>query len=248
MLFKEFGSRDQPTVILLHGGGLSWWSLREVAAGLQERYHVVTPVIDGHGEDGRETFVSIEDSARKLIRFIDEESGGHVHALGGLSIGAQIVTEVLSQRSDMARCAVLESALVHPMKGAAVFAAPVYQLSYGLIKRKWFAKEQAKALHVPDALFSRYYEDSLKMSKKSLIHIMRSNGNYRLKETIREVRTKALIIVGERELAVMKKSAETLRESIPGSKLFIAPHMGHGEFSLKHPNRYGRLLENWFEA
>lgn len=27
MKFKEFGNRELPTIIFLHGGGLSWWSM-----------------------------------------------------------------------------------------------------------------------------------------------------------------------------------------------------------------------------
>jgi hypothetical protein len=36
MLFKEFGSNELPTIILLHGGGLSCWSLSNVV-GEKER-------------------------------------------------------------------------------------------------------------------------------------------------------------------------------------------------------------------
>ena len=43
---------------------------------------------------------------------------------------------------------------------------PAYQLVYGLIKRRWFSKLQAKTLCVPDSLFETYYHDSLKMTKK----------------------------------------------------------------------------------
>jgi pimeloyl-ACP methyl ester carboxylesterase len=28
MKYKEFGNKKSPTIILLHGGGLSWWSLK----------------------------------------------------------------------------------------------------------------------------------------------------------------------------------------------------------------------------
>ena len=44
MIFKEYGSLDNKTVILLHGGGLSWWNYREVAEHLQDEYHIIIPV------------------------------------------------------------------------------------------------------------------------------------------------------------------------------------------------------------
>ncbi len=72
MLIKEFGSKNNPTIILIHGGGLSWWSLKPVIEQLKEKYHVVTPIIDGHGEDFSNPFVSIEETAKQLITYINK--------------------------------------------------------------------------------------------------------------------------------------------------------------------------------
>ena len=29
MKFKEFGDKNKPAIVLLHGGGLSWWSYKK---------------------------------------------------------------------------------------------------------------------------------------------------------------------------------------------------------------------------
>ncbi len=245
MLFKEFGDRDLPTIILLHGGGLSWWSLNGIVEQLRWEYHVVTPIIDGHGEDGHETFESIEKSAGNLLSYIDDHHGGKVFALSGLSIGAQIVTEVLSIRSDVAEYAIIESALVFPIKGITAMTTSTYQLFYGLIKQKWFSKMQAKALLVPESMFERYYEDSLRMTKQSLINMSLSNGRYSLRDTISATKAKVLLIVGEKEIGIMKKSTQRLHEAIQGSELHAVPSMGHGEISLVHPDEYVRLLREF---
>jgi len=59
MIFKEFGQKGLPTIILLHGGGLSYWSLNNVVKNLVDDYHVITPILDGHGDDWDNTFISI---------------------------------------------------------------------------------------------------------------------------------------------------------------------------------------------
>lgn len=242
MLFKETQNKAFPTIILLHGGGLSWWSLKPVIAYLERVFHVVTPIIDGHGEDGDETFISIEDSAQKLISYIQNEYNGKVYAIAGLSIGAQIVTEVLSVKNDIANYAIIESALVYPIKGVASMTVPAYKLFYGLINKRWFSKLQAKTLFVPENMFEQYYEDSLKITKQSLINITLSNGNYALKGTISDTKAKVLIVVGEKELGIIKKSGKRLHEAIAGSQLYIAPNMRHGEISLLHPEKYAELV------
>lgn len=246
MLIKETGNHELPTIILLHGGGLSDWSWEQVTKELQEHYQIITPIIDGHGEDAIEEFVSIQDSANKLIQYIDKQHNGKVFAIAGLSIGAQILTEVISQRKDITKYAIIESALLYPIKGTTTLIIPAYQLLYGLIKKRWFSHMQAKTLCIPPDKFETYYQDSVLMSKKTLINISLSNGNYLLKDRISMTNAKVLIIVGSKELSIMKKSSYLLHERIKDSELFIAQSMKHGEISLIHSKQYTNLLKSLF--
>ena len=123
---------------------------------------------------------------------------------------------------------------------------PVYKLCYGLLKRRWFSKMQAKTLCVSHDKFELYYKDSIKISRQSLINISLSNGNYDLKSSISNTRSKVLIIVGEKEIGIMKKSAQRLHDAIPGSELYIAPKMKHGEISLMYPQKYIELIKMLF--
>ncbi len=244
MLYKRFGKPDAPVIILLHGGGLSWWSLKDVVALLEYEYQIVTPVIDGCGEAADTPFVSIEASAADLLEYIETNCNGRVLALGGLSLGAQIAVEAMSVNPDAAEFAIIESALVCPIRGTKTFSDAATRMSYGLIKRRWFSRLQAKELCVPEALFEQYYEESIRITKQSLINTIRSNGTYKLKDGIRKSRAKALIIVGEKERAIMKKSAHLLRNNLQNSKLYVAPHLKHGELSLKHPEKYVELIQS----
>jgi pimeloyl-ACP methyl ester carboxylesterase len=45
MLFKKFGSSGAPTIILLHGGGLSWWSFKNVISLLENGTYELKPQI-----------------------------------------------------------------------------------------------------------------------------------------------------------------------------------------------------------
>lgn len=246
MIFRDFGNKNAPTILLLHGGGLSDWSLEGVVSLLSPEYHVVTPVIDGYGEDADETFVSIEKSADHLIKYVITHCNGHVFAIGGLSIGAQIVTEVLSKYADISDFAIIESALVCPIWGTRFLAAPMCQLSYRFIKKRWFSKLQAKQLCVPDTLFEKYYSDSIKISKQTLVNTILSNGTYKMKTEIKNTAAKVLVIVGEKEISVMHKSAEILHQTISNSQLYIAPNMKHGELSINQPKQYVELLRLLF--
>ena len=43
MKVVEYGEKQPQVVLLLHGGGVSWWGYREGAHRLHEQYHVVLP-------------------------------------------------------------------------------------------------------------------------------------------------------------------------------------------------------------
>ena len=45
MHYVEFGKENNNIILLLHGGGLSWWNYEDVAKSLQKDYHVILPTI-----------------------------------------------------------------------------------------------------------------------------------------------------------------------------------------------------------
>ncbi|NCB05374.1 MAG: alpha/beta hydrolase [Clostridia bacterium] len=244
MRFMEFGQKKNPAVMLLHGGGLSWWSFEPVIRLLEKDYFVVAPIVDGHGEDGGQPFISIEDSAEKALRYLDQSGAAPLLCLGGLSLGAQIAVQMLAKRPDVALHAVLESALCYPMPFAAALAPATYALCYGFIRQHWFSRLQAKALYLPKPMWKSYYKDSVQMTRETLVHIAQSNASYHAGPDLSRSCAKALIVAGEKELPIMKKSARRLSELIPDSRLWIAPGLHHGQWSLTQPGAYAEKLKS----
>ena len=239
----EFGQQNPNVIMLLHGGGLSWWNYREAAQKLAERYHVVLPVLDGHA-DSDTPFSTIEENADSLISYIDTHFGGQVLALGGLSLGGQIAVEMLSQRKDICRYALLESVLVKPMKLTHALIEPTFGMSYGLIKQKWFAKLQADFLGIPKALFDDYYRDTCAISKADMIAFLKANIMYAVKPSLSETTAKVKIVAGSREQKSIRDSAAMLHKAIPGSSLELLPGLRHGDLSLNKPEQYVAILQS----
>ena len=240
----EFGRQNPHVIMLLHGGGLSWWNYREAAKELAKQYHVVLPVLDGHA-DSDAPFTTIENNAARLISYIDDRFGGQVLAIEGLSLGGQIAVEMLSQRKDICQYALLESALVKPMKLTSALIGPTFGMSYGLIKQRWFAKLQAAYLGIPKAMFNDYYRDTCKIRKGDMIAFLKANSLYTIKPSLSETMAKVKIVAGSREQKSIRDSAKLLHVAIPGSSMEILPGLRHGDLSINHPQSYVRMLTEW---
>ena len=241
MKYIEYGADRAETVILLHGGGLSWWNYRETAELLREEYRVILPILDGHAGSDR-PFTAIEDNAEELIAWIDENLGGRAALIGGLSLGAQILLDMPSRRPELCRCAVVESASILPSAVTHALIAPTFGSSYGLIRNRRFAELQARSLHIRPELFEDYYRDTCRIEKADMIAFLQASTAYAAKDSLSACGAETRILVGEKENRAMRRSAELLHSRIPGSALTVLPGLYHGEFSLNHARDYAQLL------
>lgn len=65
-------------------------------------------------------------------------------------------------------------------------------------------------------------------------------------EDLCRTKAKTLIIVGGKELSVMKKSAALLYKTINGSFIKVIEKSRHGEISLIYPDKYINLIKQFF--
>ncbi len=153
-----------------------------------------------------------------------------------------MLAEILSQRNNICDFAMIESALVMPMRITEYFIAPSFALCYPLIKKRWFAKLQFQYMHIQSSLFEYYFNDSSLIKKEDMISFLRANSSYKLKDTITGCQAKTLILVGGKEQRIMKMSAELLSEKMNGSTLEILPQYYHGDLSINHSMEYAEKL------
>ena len=240
MIVKEYGESNKDIIILLHGGGLSWWNYEEVSEILKSNYHVILPILDGHSGSDRD-FTSIESNANEIIEYIDNNYNGNVKLIGGLSLGAQILLDILSKRDNICEYAIIESALVCPMKMTNRLIELLINMSYGLINKKWFSKLQFKSLKIKKELFDKYYIDSSNITKNNMISFLEANSNYYLKN-IKTNKSKSIVIVGSKERSIMIKSAKRIHDELINSELEILSGYYHGDLSINHPNEYAEKV------
>ncbi len=243
---KETGKGKPETIVFLHGGGDSGWMWLQQTAYFKN-YHCIVPDFAEHGQSIDVKPFTIRNSGLQIADIIRiRAASGRAHVVG-FSLGAQVLVDMLSICPDVIDRAVVCSALVRPMKVTQIFIKPMVKLSFPLIKYRWFAKLNAKEIGITDDLFEHYYADSLKMSVLSLNTILHENMSFRLAEHYDSDYSNVLVVVGEKELSVMKKSAVDMARALPNSCLLMIPRASH-KISYGSPETYNQILFNWING
>ena len=246
MKVVEYGRENNRVAMLLHGGGLGPWSFRAVAEILQDDFHVIVPVLDGHAESD-DGFVSIPENAKRLINYIEENHGGRVDFIGGLSLGGQILLEMLAIKPDVCAAAIIESASVIPSKMTAALMKPTMDMSYWLIAKRWFAKWQFEYLKIRGDLFEEYFEDTKKITKENMTTFLTASTAYEMRESVSEAVPRVTVAVGGKEMRSMISSAEKIQSAIRGSELVVKSGLCHGEWSINYPEDYASCVVKMFD-
>ena len=73
--YQEYGDKSAPLMVFLHGGGVSGW-MWDKQIQYFNHYHCIVPVLPEHGLNNRKTKFSIYDSAKEIIKLIEEKASG----------------------------------------------------------------------------------------------------------------------------------------------------------------------------
>ena len=182
MNFHEFGPRTAPHVMLIHGGGNAWWNYLRQARALSPRYHVILPTLDGHGEEYRIPYRSTEQTADRLMDYILRECGGRLFALGGVSLGGQIVMELLARKSDIAEKAIIDGSLCIPQPVLAQFCIASVRLFGPLLFSEKACRRQLslmdrvlpEEMRYPEEIKAYYLQDMPKLPQETLYAMYRT--------------------------------------------------------------------------
>lgn len=245
MNFHEFGDRSKPHIMLIHGGGNAWWNYLRQARALSGNYHVILPTLDGHGEEYGTEYISTEDSAEKLIQYIDRQCDGHLFCLGGVSLGGQIVMEMLSQRRDIAKKAIIDGSLCIPQPEMAKNCISLLKWCWGMMFGKTACSIQMGILKLfpklrfPKEIADYYREDMPRLRRETMISIYRTYmAQYRLKDCIRETTAQISYWYGSKEMACVKASAQFFKETVPSCEIREAKGCDHGYFAIYMPEKW----------
>ena len=252
MIFHEFGDKNFPDILLIHGGGNSWWNYLRQARMLSDKYHVILPTLDGHGEEYQKDYISTENSAQQIMEYIKNNCDRKLFAIGGVSLGGQIAIELLSLDSDIAEKAIIDGSICIPQPKLARICTVIVKLFGKIMFSKSASKIQLSLMKkmypnmaYPEEIENYYIEDMPRIPIKTLVTIYKTYmGRYRLKDTITESKVQVLYIYGEKEMKCVKESAKLFKKMHPDCTLYEAKGYNHGYLSAYLPLEWMEVVNH----
>ncbi len=240
---RECGPSYAPTVILLHGGGISGWMWYRCASQLYD-FHCLIPDLPEHGCSSSIKPFTIKDSAQRIADLVqDRVPDGRAYVVGH-SLGGQVLVALLAMAPQMINRAVVSSALLHPLPMANLLSA-ISRAVLPLARHRVFQKLQARSFHIPNEDFEIYYQDTLKLSTDALSRILDENSSFRLPEGFQKVTVPTLVLAGQKEPRLMRDSMRELTAALPNAQGYLIASADHA-YLFAEPERFAGILRAWF--
>jgi pimeloyl-ACP methyl ester carboxylesterase len=256
LYIQEFGSATAPTIVFLHGGGVSGWMWQPQIEQLSD-YHCLVPDLPEQGQSVNEKPFTIQGSAEQVAELIRTRAhNGKAHVVG-LSEGAQITLALLSIAPERVDHAVISSALVRPIPGSSLMTPKLIALSYRyfvepLKNNDWWIRLNMKyAAGVPEQYYLPFSQSFKSLTESGFANVMIENQRFRLPRGLNRVKVPTLIITGKKEYAAMRQSARDIAVAIPGSKAYEVLHVRNmsvaeeHNWSLTAPELFTQTIRAW---
>lgn len=250
MNFHVFSKSDAPRIILIHGTLTPWQIWEEQVKHLRKKYHVTVVALDAHEEDKASEFISIEQQAAQIEKYIKDNYGGEVFAVCGLSMGGAIANIMWRNGAVKIRNLVMDGAPLLPM---GELAAKIMTRNYlSIIKKSKKRDPKTLKSFKKNFLPEKYLEPFLKiadnMSESSIKNMLASVCRSELCTGIPHGTARILYIHGTRGTEVFQmKCGAFLKKNYPEARIICFRKMSHCRAAIYKPLKWLEVVEKFLQ-
>jgi hypothetical protein len=242
MDFKVSEKKGAASVLLIPGLGVSNEIFLPLEGLLQDRFHIIAAGIDGFliGKESR--FTSVDDQAGQIIRYVQQNLGGHLDVAYGLSLGGKILSRILERNEITIDHAIMDAAPLLPLPRWSVDPLRYYQSLNVWTCYHWTGFWRW-------VFHSHYFDVLLDECRK----VWPYGKGQAVRDGYKDVYTHKLEAIhgadihywyGTKEAFVAKPQAEHLLALDPTAHVEVFPKMNHGQLLVDHPEEVANRIEN----
>ncbi len=242
---RQSGNPAGPTVVFLHAIATSGWMWHRQAELLPD-FNCLIPDLPGHGQSNRLSWNSLADTAKRVRDVIRRGSpSGQAHIVG-LSLGAFVGMQLLSDSSEVVDRAILSGLNVMPLPSKRAMLVMGFLIA-PIMKVGMVARANARVLKIPPDQVEDYCCTLRQMTVQAFLAASRDAVNYKMSDSLGGIKTPTLIVAGAKEHALILKSQRVLADAMPSASAAIAPNVGHG-WNGEAPELFARMITTWVQG
>lgn len=241
--FQEFGERENPTLVLIHGYTASTYVWHSVAPVFADKgFHVIAVDLIGFGYSDKPSWFDykITSQARMISRLMDRLGIGRATLVGSSYGGAVAATIALDYAERVEKLVLVDAAcndevLSHPVLKLAALPFIGELLTPFLVDSKLFMKIRMKGTLAPvnhhlitkDRIESVIRPLHAADAHHSVLETSRNWDACRIEADAQYINQPTLIIWGENDTVIPMHNGEKLFDSILKSHLVVLKDCGH---------------------
>jgi pimeloyl-ACP methyl ester carboxylesterase len=246
LYIKETGKNNDETLLFLHGDGIAGWMWNKQVKSLND-YHCIVVDLPGHGKSSEIKPLTVENTAEMIINLIQDQAHGKKAHLIGISMGAQVIVQILSTAPEVVDHALISGTLVRttpPTKNFLKLLNHLIEIYTPVKNNPLFIKSYIRSYNIPKNLFNKFKESTYNIKQDSLDKIIRENMLFKMPEGLGNVNVPVLVMIGEKDYRIINESAKKLINVLPNSKRAIALRVGH-IWNMENPELFNKVLRAW---
>jgi len=250
---REWGNRDGPPIVFIHGLAQSHLSfLPQLASGLAEKYRLLAYDLRGHGESAKPRDVGYYNDGKRWadeLAAVIERTGAEKPILVGWSLGGRVLRAYLMHHGDRALSG-LHFVATRPFEDPAVIA-PASRANIEGRPDTLAGRIDAHIAFLRACYHRQPAEDDFAVALAYNVimpqEIREAIGTWATgvdatRAALHAVRVPTLIAHGRDDALILPAAAEMTAAAIEGSTISWYDDCGHSPF-VEHAERFNRELD-----
>lgn len=238
---REAGPADAPTLLFLHGLGLSsvmWQPQLELLSD----FHCLAPDLPEHGNSTDSGILTLENCSHLLSTLIRQRFPNQRVHIVGLSMGGAIAVRLLCDVPELIHTVLVSGAatrLNRVLASLNALNAPIIRM----LTPQQLAILMAKQFNIPPRYQAMLAEDMKSVKPSAITHY--SHELTRIELPV-HVAVPVLVMCGQKENFIAKASAREMCKTLPAQGR-MAPNVGH-VWNLEAPELFANTVRAWVKG
>lgn len=242
----ESGRPDAPTIVFLHGLGVSSWMWTEQIAALSGEYHCLAIDLPGNGESYQAEWRSFADSAAQVAALIRERAqGGKAHVVG-LSLGGYTALTLLRDHPEVVATMIVSGVTTQPFPNQMRWKLLVRAMPFLLHSDPVIALA-GRMMQLPPEARVLYQRDSKRVSAQTFHRVYHEVLPFSLLEMFPQPPTvRLLAVAGDKEAGLIRNGLAEFNQ-VNGSGCVQAAFVkdAHHGWNAEHPQVFTDMIRTW---